>query len=67
MPGGMPKSFSHSNLPMHYSGPSMMPYQGTMAPSRWMVRTLPKLTQSAGPLLRMIVVRLLLQHHACRL
>ena len=48
MPGGMPKSFSHSHLPMHYSGPSMMPYQGTMAPSRWLVRTLPKLTQSAA-------------------
>ncbi len=44
MPGGMSKSFSHSHLSMHYSGPSMMPYQGTMAPSRWMVRSIPRLT-----------------------
>ena len=43
MPGGMAKSFSHSHLPMHYSGPGTMAFQGgaagqgTMAFSRWAV------------------------------
>ena len=42
--GGMPKSFSHSHLPMHYTGPCMMPFQsnlasqGSLGSPRWLVR-----------------------------
>ena len=43
LPGGMPKSFSHSHLPMHYTGPGMMPFQsslagqGALGSPRWLV------------------------------
>ena len=53
MPGGMPKSFSHSHLLMHYTGPGMMPFQsglacqGSLGSPRWLV-CLPSLSPHFG-------------------